>query len=51
MLDDIPIKKPDFILVQRLDRFGTTDSNELGHFLTILKNRTSASSPPSTALT
>jgi DNA invertase Pin-like site-specific DNA recombinase len=37
MLDAIPIRKPDFILVQRLDRFGTADSNELGHFLTILK--------------
>ncbi len=37
MLDAIPIRKPDFILVQRLDRFGTADSNQLGYFLTILK--------------
>ena len=29
MLDAIPIKKPDLILVQRLDRFGTADSNQL----------------------
>ena len=37
MLGDIPIKKPDLILVQRRDRFGTADPNQLGYFLTILK--------------
>ncbi len=39
MLADIPIKKPDFILVQKRDRFGTTDPNQLGYFLTILKEQ------------
>jgi DNA invertase Pin-like site-specific DNA recombinase len=37
MLEAIPVSKPDYILVQRLDRFGTQDNNELGYFLTILK--------------
>jgi DNA invertase Pin-like site-specific DNA recombinase len=37
MLQDIETLKPDLILVQRLDRFGTADSNELGYFLTLLK--------------
>ncbi len=36
MLADIPEMKPDLILVQRLDRFGVKDANELGYFLTIL---------------
>jgi hypothetical protein len=30
MLDAIPIRRPHFILVQRLDRFGTADPNQLG---------------------
>ena len=29
--------KPDLILVQRLDRFGVKDANQLGYFLTILE--------------
>ena len=37
MLKDIETSKPNLILVQRLDRFGTADSNELGYFLTVLK--------------
>jgi len=37
MLKDIETHKPNVILVQRLDRFGTADSNELGYFLTVLK--------------
>ena len=37
MLKDIENLKPNLILVQRLDRFGTADSNELGYFLTVLK--------------
>ena len=37
MLADIPVMKPDLILVQRLDRFGVKDNNELGYFLTILE--------------
>jgi DNA invertase Pin-like site-specific DNA recombinase len=37
MLADIPVMKPDLILVQRLDRFGVKDANELGYFLTILE--------------
>jgi len=37
MLNDIEAHKPNLILVQRLDRFGTADSVELGYFLTILK--------------
>ena len=31
MLADIPVMKPDMILVQRLDRFGVKDANELGY--------------------
>src|SRR5271165_1474850 len=34
---DIPVMKPDLIVVQRLDRFGVKDANELGYFLTILE--------------
>jgi len=34
MLADIPVMKPDLIVVQRLDRFGIKDANELGYFLT-----------------
>jgi DNA invertase Pin-like site-specific DNA recombinase len=30
MLADIPMMKPDLILVQRLDRFGVKNANELG---------------------
>ena len=37
MLNDIEALKPSMILVQRLDRFGTADSDELGYFITILK--------------
>jgi DNA invertase Pin-like site-specific DNA recombinase len=37
MLKDIDACKPSLILVQKLDRFGTADGNELGYFLTILK--------------
>lgn len=37
MLNDIETLKPNMILVQRLDRFGTADSDELGYFITILK--------------
>jgi len=37
MLAEIPAMKPDLILVQRLDRFGVKDANELGYFLTILE--------------
>ena len=37
MLADIATMKPDLILVQRLDRFGVKDANELGYFLTILE--------------
>ncbi len=37
MLNDIETQKPNLILVQKLDRFGTADGNELGYFLTILK--------------
>lgn len=36
MLNDIKTVKPKFILVQRLDRFGTASNKELGYFLTIL---------------
>ncbi len=39
MLQDIESLKPDVILVQRLDRFGTADSNELGYFITLLKKQ------------
>jgi DNA invertase Pin-like site-specific DNA recombinase len=37
MLAEIPVMKPDLILVQRLDRFGVKDANQLGYFLTILE--------------
>ena len=37
MLKDIETLRPKIILVQRLDRFGTADSNELGYFITVLK--------------
>ena len=37
MLADIAVMRPNLILVQRLDRFGVKDSNELGYFLTILE--------------
>ncbi len=36
MLNDIETLKPSMILVQRLDRFGTKDGNELGFFITTL---------------
>lgn len=36
MLDDIERLKPNVILVQRPDRFGTASSKEFGYFLTIL---------------
>jgi DNA invertase Pin-like site-specific DNA recombinase len=39
MLTDMETLKPDLILVQRLDRFGTADSNELGYFITLLKKQ------------
>jgi hypothetical protein len=39
MLQDMETLKPDLILVQRLDRFGTADSNELGYFITLLKKQ------------
>ncbi len=39
MLQDIESLKPDVILVQRLDRFGTADSNELDYFITLLKKQ------------
>ena len=38
MLHDIEAARPSMILVQRLDRFGTADSDELGYFITLLKN-------------
>lgn len=37
MLNDLEAQKPNLILVQKADRFGTADGNELGYFLTILK--------------
>lgn len=37
MWRDIETAKPNMILVQRMDRFGTADSNELGSFLTELR--------------
>jgi len=37
MLKDIETIKPGMVLVQRLDRFGTADSNELGYFIHLLK--------------
>jgi len=37
MLNDIESQKPNLIVVQKPDRFGTADGNELGYFLTILK--------------
>ncbi|MCY2947579.1 MAG: recombinase family protein [Planctomycetota bacterium] len=39
MLNDLTASQPDMILVQRLDRFGTADSNELGYFITLLKRQ------------
>jgi hypothetical protein len=39
MLTDMETLRPDMILVQRLDRFGTADSNELGYFVTLLKKQ------------
>lgn len=39
MLEDIQTSKPSMILVQRLDRFGTADPDELGYFLTVLKRQ------------
>jgi DNA invertase Pin-like site-specific DNA recombinase len=39
MLTDMDTVRPDLILVQRLDRFGTADSNELGYFITLLKKQ------------
>lgn len=39
MLSDMESLRPDLILVQRLDRFGTADSNELGYFITLLKKQ------------
>jgi hypothetical protein len=36
---DMETLKPDMILVQRLDCFGTADSNELGYFITLLKKQ------------
>lgn len=39
MLTDMETLKPDMILVQRLDRFGTADSNELGYFITLLNKQ------------
>jgi DNA invertase Pin-like site-specific DNA recombinase len=39
MLTDMETVRPDLILVQRLDRFGTADSNELGYFITLLKKQ------------
>jgi DNA invertase Pin-like site-specific DNA recombinase len=39
MLTDMETHRPDLILVQRLDRFGTADSNELGYFITLLKKQ------------
>jgi DNA invertase Pin-like site-specific DNA recombinase len=37
MLNDIETHKPNMILVQRLDRFGTAGPNQLGYFLELLK--------------
>ena len=37
MLKDVETIKPNMILVQRLDRFGTAGPNQLGSFLTTLK--------------
>lgn len=37
MLKDIETLKPNMILVQRLDRFGTANNNELGYFITVMK--------------
>lgn len=37
MLNDIESLKPSMILVQRLDRFGTANNNEIGYFITVLK--------------
>jgi DNA invertase Pin-like site-specific DNA recombinase len=37
MLEDIKTLRPRMILVQRLDRFGTNGPNQLGSFLTTLK--------------
>ena len=39
MIADIEQLEPGLILVQRHDRFGTADSNELGYFLTLLKRQ------------
>jgi site-specific DNA recombinase len=39
MLTDMETLKTDMILVQRLDRFGTADSNELGYFIRLLKKQ------------
>jgi DNA invertase Pin-like site-specific DNA recombinase len=37
MMEDIKTERPNMVLVQRLDRFGTNGPNELGAFLTTLK--------------
>jgi hypothetical protein len=37
MLTDIATMKPNYILIQRLDRFGVADPNQLAYFLEVLK--------------